>query len=49
MNKDSSLNILSIPPATDVDTTINASRKTQISHYEGEGIEGLPYYDILSK
>jgi hypothetical protein len=25
------------------------SRKVQMLEYEGEGIEGLPYYDILSK
>jgi len=28
---------------------MSVSRKLQVSHYDGEGIEGLPYYDILTK
>jgi len=40
---------LPIPAATEIETTMSVSRKLQVSHYDGEGIEGLPYYDILTK
>ena len=42
-------NVMALSSAAEVDNTINVSRKQQISVYEGEGIEGLPYYDILNK
>ena len=49
MAKEPNLNILPLPSAPQMDMSLNMSRKLQVSMYEGEGIEGLPYYDILNK
>jgi hypothetical protein len=49
MGKESKLNILSLPGATDAEPQMTVSKKLQVSYYEGEGVEGLPYYDILSR
>ena len=49
MVKEPNLNIINLPSAPEMENSMNISRKLQVSYYEGEGIEGLPYYDILNK